>query len=57
MDDALKLIEDQRLDELWAVYCSENDIRSEACLMLGWIIYNQLVREYNTCKSVELMIL
>ena len=30
LDNDMKLIEDQRIDELWAVYCSEIDIRSEA---------------------------
>ena len=28
---ALKLIEDHRLDELWAIYCSEIDRISEDC--------------------------
>ena len=38
MGNALTLIEYQRLVECWFLYCSEIDRRSEACLMLGWIM-------------------
>ena len=35
---ALKLVEDQRFVERWAIFCSEIDRRSEACWFLGCIL-------------------
>ena len=44
LDNALKLIEDQRLHKCWSIYCSEIDIISEACLML--LLMSYFVRLY-----------